>query len=146
MTVIVCSVSQGAMAADTMITNDGEKWGNIQKVRRAKDGSLIGMCGTVALMEQFFAWARGGRRKAPDKDLFKEGTCALILRPDRHLLVYEGPVPYECSDDFLVIGSGSAAAKGAWLAGATLEGCVKAAIAVSTLCGGDVTLLKLKGE
>lgn len=58
MTTVVASVSHGSIAADTRFTGEGAI-GNVKKIHRMPDGSIVGIAGDVMAAFSFLKWWAG---------------------------------------------------------------------------------------
>ena len=148
MTIVACSKKERKMIADTLLA-DGDcrvRSGYTDKIFRCSDGSLVGAAGDSDACWAFIKWAQAGRTDEYPTEALKESDKfeAVILTPAREILVYNSSkYPDPMIGDTFCIGAGSQFAMGALYAGASLEEAVKAAVALSTLCGGKLTTLIL---
>lgn len=149
MTIICASASEGVMGADTMLVDNRPgtrfKLGNTPKIVKAPDGVLAGAAGHSGMCSEFLRWVEEGRGWEIPGRWFTEktGIEALLLLPDRTMLYYASPRPDKLLDDFTAIGVGAPLAQAArYMKGSVLD-CVKAAMHVSTECGGEATILRL---
>ncbi len=103
MTVIVASASEGVMIADTLLVDSEQNVivGHAAKIVKASSGILAGAWGNAAECSGLLYWVKRGCRGLPNKDLFKDNTGVMLLKPDRTIWVYEGPVPDQYLDDFV---------------------------------------------
>ena len=143
MTIIVADRRNRLMAADTLVTEDDLKVYHTAKIFRCADGALVGAAGENDACFAFLDWAVNGRKGKPTRQSFK-GMTGMVLEPSGRLLRFEGhPRPDELLDAATACGSGREVAMGALHVGASAEAAVRAAIALSAHCGGDVTVLAL---
>lgn len=130
------------MAGDGLVTeNDHICMTDYQKVRRLKDGSLVGLSGDAYNWQAFGDWLDTGGEGEPPK---VEGTFScLVLHPDGQLLSYDQhgrsfPEAAPCA-----IGSGTRFAL-AWMdAGHSAADAVEYACKRDIYSGGKITVLEL---
>lgn len=111
----------GVMAGDTAMMDRGTYCGQYQKVCRADDGKLLGVCGCLGTVADLRDWFMAGAEGDPPafKDEDSEGLLvhptgrAEWIGPKQKRLDIEGP--------FHAIGSGFRVAMGAMAAGADAE-------------------------
>lgn len=128
----------GVVAADTLITAGHTRCGYAAKIMR--HGRLIlGFCGKKSNFEAFRDWVAAGM---PGR-FASEGGNVFIAPPTGPAIVWgDGNTPWRETEDCWALGSGDDLAMGAMLAGATAEDAVRAAIAVDTGSGGEITVLR----
>lgn len=132
-----------SMAGDSLVTGNGIIHSrSFPKVRRLKDGTIAGFCGTVYGVTTAIAFLEGGVETLSLGDDFE----AILLRPDGACEAmngnghrYEQSVP-------CVAGSGGAAALAAMIAGKLPEEAVAIACQVDMASGGAITVEHLKPE
>lgn len=118
--------------ANSVIRSDRE-----QKIRRLKDGRIVGFSGTAAAARTYLNWLEDGG-EMPKVD---DGFSALVLSMD-------GTVQVHCNDEMpddadlpAVLGSGGLLALGAMLAGASPEQAVAIAAQRDPFTGGEIRVL-----
>ena len=136
MTTIACDGT--CIAGDGLITSNGaihER--NCQKVFRLKDGSVVGMTGSVFTFGDAIAFLDG------DKDALAagDGFEALILKPTGDVLCMDGkgrtyPQPAPCAT-----GSGAPFALAAMKCGQSARQAVEVAAHFCTITGGTITVI-----
>jgi hypothetical protein len=147
MTIIVADASVGLMAADTLVTEQDLKSYRTVKIFRCEDGSIAGAAGLGTAGLAFLEWAIAGRKRLISAAKLTGLDGALILQPDGKILRFDShPKPDVVIGDFAAVGCGRDVALGARHAGASAEGCVRAAIDLVTHCGGEVTVIHLEGK
>jgi len=146
----------GIMAADRRVTRSGYVIGmktKIEKVGRL----LIGGTGSVAVIDSFMAWVRGGcnggcppmgLKSATDDEY--SGTGCIIMPNGRAVLFHEGghEVREGLQDrhgrgSFFAFGSGVDHALSAMWMGASAEEAVRAASAFDTGTGNGIDTIRL---
>ena len=144
MTTIVATKS--AMACDSQLTNGKMRDGNVKKMWRLIDGSLLGVCGDWEQCLDFVRVLRYHSRHPSAIDLDQTWKSVEALRCDgKNIWSYEGNLkPYKLRDPWASLGTGADVAKGALLMGATPLQAVQCAKKVDTRTGGRVTQLKVK--
>jgi len=132
------------MAADTLVTEDDLKSYHAVKIFRCSDGSIAGAAGNNEASHAFLEWAMAGRKVGISAAKLSGLDGGLILQPEGQILLFSAhPRPDVVVGGFAAVGCGRDVALGARHAGASAENCVKAAIDLVTLCGGEVTVLHL---
>lgn len=159
MTIIV--YQNGIIAADTQTTDKGLAVSNHAKIARNRNKDLAGAAGSVEWCARFLKWFSEGENGPPPVILDsrnKEGNHdeAFIVRnrsSRRWCLCLESdsetPYVLHFREQFgygYAIGSGSAIACGAMIAGADPVAAVKAAIAMDNSCGGSVVTMGHESE
>lgn len=138
MTTIVADAKAGVMASDSNWFDEAEK-GHCRKVYRV-GGCLIGFAGTYKDITAARRWFEAGRQgRAPTGDV-----AALILTPGR--IETWRPADgfmHEQSRQF-AIGSGSACARAAMMAGADCAKAIRIACKIDPKSGGRVRVYKLE--
>jgi 20S proteasome alpha/beta subunit len=122
------------MAADTLITGDGLIHGTISKLARAKNGSIIGLCGSAFDLESFIEWYDGDRQQHWSAS---DGTEALVLSPDGIIRCFNHVGRSFICTAPQAIGSGAAVAYGALAMGASPNQAVQVAIKYDMRTGGN---------
>jgi ATP-dependent protease HslVU (ClpYQ) peptidase subunit len=128
-----------SMAGDSLVTMGSDVVGYTPKVRKLKDGRIVGCAGELAQIQMFVRWLESPADDKPELEDF----AALILNLD-------GTVDYMDKRlepvRFIVpnaIGSGEGMAQGAMLAGKSPEEAVAIAAMRDTCTGGEITVLSL---
>ena len=135
MTTVVCNTHE--MACDSYLT-DGNTIQSVRKVFRKK-GHVVGIAGDYAACMEFISWwLRGG---GEEYNGTMDEVDVLILTTKGKILHYSScSKPFELTDPFAAIGSGSAAAMGAMHMGATPAQAVLAASKVDVNTGGKISI------
>jgi hypothetical protein len=143
MTVIVASAHERVMVSDTQVTGSGSDIPyHAAKTVRCKDGAIAGAAGETVPCINFLTWAKNGR-KGPKPPGIKK-VSGLVLTKKGEVLIYDGSHLADLVlGGFAAVGGGAQIAQGAHHAGAAAAQCVEAAIAWSTLCGGQAIIEKL---
>lgn len=121
---------------------------------------LVGVCGRARAISTFVTWLQ----KMTDYHIVNQevgalvdlvpptledddGWTALVVTPNKQVLMYEGNTPIEMGVDVpMSIGSGSVFALAAMDAGANAEEAVKVAMKRDVFSGGTVTVVQLEEE
>lgn len=113
-----------------------------RKVRRLRDGSVVGVTGNPAPASPVIEWIEAGGGMSPPST----GNCCVVhLRLDGSLRVYEdGGWEDENPDRFMAWGSGWQIATTAMHYGATAEEAVRMAVKLDIYSGGKITFMALK--
>jgi ATP-dependent protease HslVU (ClpYQ) peptidase subunit len=132
-----------AMAADgRSCIADRVSGAHVQKMRRLKDGSVLGLAGNLADLEQMVDWFNGGEQGRKPK--IDSQSDAIRLMPDGRLLHYTNALLPSPIDPPFAIGSGADFAIGAMDEGAPPKRAVERAIVRDPFSGGKITVLALK--
>lgn len=140
MTTIACDGR--SMASDGMVTeNDHICRLDFPKVRRLKDGRIVGMSGDAYAWQPFMDWLETGEGTPPVAD---DGLSCLVLNLDGSLCSYDkhGNVFPEVAP--VAIGSGTRFALAAMDFGKNAEDAVNYACTRDVYSGGLVTVLALE--
>ena len=138
MTTIVAT--KDTMACDSQITSGKMRDGNVKKMWRLRDGSLVGVCGD---WENCLDFIRALKAGLESDEGWKDVDAIRI--DGKNIWCYDGNLkPYKLRDPWATLGSGADVAKGALLMGATAREAVWAAKQVDTRTGGRITQLKIK--
>jgi 20S proteasome alpha/beta subunit len=131
----------GIMAADSSVWEEGTLSHKMKKLHRLKDGSVVGIFGTVSSCINLIEYLKDNKKKPKSMN----GAGAIIAFPDGRLLSCEGStvVPIEKAR-YLAAGSGMSVALGALHQGATAIQAVKAAIAHDASSRGPVKSMRIK--
>lgn len=121
---------------------------------------LVGICGRARAISTFVSWLQ----KMTDYHIVNQevgdlvdlvppvledddGYTALVVTPNRQVLMYEGNTPIDMGNDIsMSVGSGSAFALAAMKAGASAEEAVKIACELDVYSGGEITVVKFEDE
>lgn len=114
---------------DTIVSTQG------QKLRRLSDGSVIGVAGEMATLDQYAAWMEGGRLLPPDVE---KGTEALVLGVAGSVSWLDHRGRFLPAPSRAAIGSGKAYALAAMDAGAGALHAVAIACGRDPWCGGQM--------
>lgn len=142
MTVVVADARSGKMVSDSRVTLD-EIWIEAAKIYKHK-GELLATAGNVRQGDEWLDWYKAGKKGEPPKKL--DDFQALVLRKDGVYVLQGDTNEILVERCFHAIGSGSAAALGAMLQGATCEEAVTIACLVDYQCGGTIRVESLKKE
>ena len=96
------------LAADKMGDAGGMRI-TVTKIRRAKDGSLLGGAGTAAFCLEMFDWIEAGAApdKLPKNQETDDWSCIIRIMPSGKILRYDKcAVPLVLEDGRTAIGSG----------------------------------------
>lgn len=145
MTVIVWR--NGIMAADTLsYIHNGEcrMPGEVQKIWRLANGSLLGHAGVRRQAHALMRWVEEGEKGEPPDT--GEVTAILAERGGR-LRLFDGKSERDHDDvPFYAIGSGAQVALGALYQGATAIQAAQIACLVSPYCGGNIRFERIGGD
>lgn len=132
----------GILAADSLITQDGNRCGFAKKIAQGPSGLLGATAGSLGDNALFLSWVE--KDCEGDSPPFGDNFDALIVFPDRRT-VYVARTGVFCEFDapFCALGSGSAVCLGAMEAGAGAQQAVEAAVKHEIGCGGPVEVLRL---
>lgn len=121
---------------------------------------LVGVCGRARAISTFVTWLQ----KMTDYHIVNQevgalvdlvpptledddGWTALVVTPNKQVLMYEGNTPIDMGTDIpMSIGSGSVFALAAMDAGANAEEAVKVAMKRDVYSGGTITIVQLEDE
>lgn len=132
----------GIMAADSLIWMDDTATHSGRKLRRLRDGSLVGFAGSVAESVLVMDWLDGGgdQQAAPrirDAEFLLVKPSGAVFKIERELVLLRAEGRYHA------IGAGQRFALGAMFAGADAATAVRAAIKHGSGNGGRVRKLRL---
>jgi hypothetical protein len=132
----------GTLAADSRTTTGGTiDPGYAVKVRRLRDGRLVGFTGHTAQASSFVRWLEAG---ATDEQPTLSDSRVVVVTPTGAVSVFEDASFYEAEgSDFYAWGSGAAPALGALYVGADAAQAVEAASRVDPGTGGAVQVVSL---
>jgi len=128
------------MAADTLVTCQGQLLAKRPKVHRLKDGRIVGASGPSTCCQKLVRWLEEGG----EQPSLSDDVAAIILNPDGTIdwidckfeLMKGCIVPY-------ALGCGDDIALGAMLAGATPEEAVKITASRRLDIGDEATVISL---
>lgn len=149
---IICSDGRMSLGA-TIIKDDTVKVFNI-------NNHLVGVCGAARAISTFVGWLQKHTdyRMVSEQvgdlvDLIppvleqSEDYTALVVTPDKQVLLYEGGVPIDMGIDVhMSIGSGGDFALAAMDSGLSAEEAVKVAMKRDVYSGGTITVVSLEEE
>jgi hypothetical protein len=119
------------------------------KLRRGRNGTLIGMVGDAGQSEYYAAWFDSLRADPElfNKDLMGEGGL-LVIYPNKEIWYYDGtsPVGYRLTSEHAAAGSGMSAALVAMACGKTAIEAVELAARFNNTCGDGVDYLRFDEE
>lgn len=124
-------------------------WGNVgHQITKLyiRDGMAYGGSGDAPLCESLLAWFRDGasEKEYPSPNNDKEDACLLVVKPGGAFFYFAGGVsPVLIEDTPVVLGSGREPALGAMHAGANAIEAVRAANAVSDVCGMGINYIDM---
>lgn len=129
------------MAGDGLVTSNGTIFGTkCVKVRKLKDGRIVGISGVAYTFDPFCEWLeRGGDLPTLDEGAFE----ALVLGVDGSCRSYDHTGRHLAEELPTATGSGREIALGAMAVGASPEEAVKAACERDTGTGGLITVVSL---
>lgn len=137
----VIAFRSGVLAADTLALNGAKT--RQSKLRRLKDGRLVGFAGVFVDAIEYVKYLDGERDDMPEW-MDNGGCSALIVTREGVVEHYEdGKGPIIIQEEFAAIGSGAQFAYGAMHMGATAEQAVEAAIKWASGCGGEVEMMRV---
>lgn len=131
------------LAADRRMTL-GDMIGETCKLKRAKDGALLGMSGTLVTATRMIAWYEDQTQTFPD---IPDGESAdlLVVKPSGDVVGYFGDsIPIPVYSPFFALGSGAEAALAAMHCDATATEAVEIVSRVNASCGNGVDYLRLQ--
>lgn len=129
------------LAADKRSTLCGTR-SRVTKIRRGKDGTLVGVAGTSALAEDIFAWLLDGAERPPEQS--ENGFCSVIeITPEGRIFKHERVGRYEIEDGFFAIGSGAAFALASMACGRSAIEAVEVATMFDTATGDGINAYEL---
>jgi len=145
MTTIAYDRATRTMAADTQCSAGARKL-RTHKVRRLKDGGLIGSCGSMVDILKIHRWAEAGFPEKGRPDLGDDADFeSLIVNGDGGVfLLDEALEPMEFSDEFLAIGSGGPYATAAMACGKTVTEAVELAARFDPATSAPVELFHVE--
>lgn len=140
MTTIFADAKKGVMVCDSKCSADGI-WYPMTKVHRL-EAELLGIAGNVKEGYAWLRWYRNGKKGARPK---LESFAALILRSGELFDVSPDGLEMKIERGFHGVGSGSACAIAAFMAGADAKKAVEIACQIDNHSGGQIHVHSLKG-
>lgn len=149
MSVVIYDAKNQIMAADSRAYGgDSHPMGHKMKIHRLRNGSLLGMTSSrPGVPEEFKAWLERGAAM-DDWGPSDINLDAILVTPAGEIYLYSdsyyrvGPLV----GDVFTVGSGRKYALGAFKAGADALQAVQVAIDCDTMCGGEITMIKLHAD
>lgn len=132
----VVAYRNGIIAADTLMTTEGLKVGNVRKVVKTSDGCLAGVAGTIDYCAEFLAWAQTDREYPAPK--YNKDSEAILIDASGKIHYYCGKQHIVILDAYMAIGCGAPYALAAMYVGADAKDAVDAAMHLHTNCGGRI--------
>lgn len=130
----------GVLAADTQVNSgNGNRAGRIRKIGRTADGHLWAYTGSTEHQAACATWAEMREGDPPAIE-----GCFILIDPTGRHREWWGKGWIAAEDPQAAWGSGERVARGAMFVGASAQEAVRAAIAIDTDSGGDVTVLRLE--
>ncbi|MDR6818493.1 20S proteasome alpha/beta subunit [Neorhizobium sp. 2083] len=134
------AIRDGVMAADTRaMVNGWKQLHSVQKIFRARDGSICAVTGDLARGTKAIENLIEG---LPVPDLGDE--TRLIHLTKGGLFIYEGSGRFEIDCEFTAFGSGAIAAQAAMVMGADARKAVETAAMFDESTGGDIMVMELE--
>lgn len=136
------------LAADRRL-NGGTGYQNasVTKIKRLPSGALLGCCGGMSFCQAIFAWMEAGADPdLVDKTWFEHeemSAQAILILPDKTILLYEHVIPIPIESPFYAIGSGGSYATAAMHLGQNASKAVEIACMYDSECGNGVDVLEL---
>lgn len=146
MTTIAYDRATRTMAADTQCSAGARKF-RTHKVRRLKDGGLVGSCGSLSDILKVHRWAESGF-SAKDRPDFGDNEAefeSLVVRGDGATFILDENLELmQFEDDFLAIGSGGTYATAAMACGKSVVEAVELAARFDPGTGGPVDVFHVE--
>jgi hypothetical protein len=134
-----------AMAADKRANVSGSRI-TVSKIRRGRDGNLVGIAGSMALFEDIFAWLCEGEKR-PEAQGEKGDWCEVLeVTAEGRVFRHERLGRFEVQDKQYAVGSGSDFARAAMACGMSAAEAVKLAARFDTATGDGVESMPLREE
>lgn len=133
----------GVLASDTLAVYGGNarESSAAQKIMRGRDGSLYAVTGDFGVVHAYAS--KLARGEIPDP-LPKDCGRVIHVAKSGKITVHESGGKYPLGTKVFAYGSGSDAARGAMLMGATSARAVRVASKIDVFTGGNIRTLKLK--
>jgi len=142
MTTIAVNAHTGEMAYDDGWSDEDVR-GAMKKVFRI-DGDLYGFAGTVGMMRKFREWVKDGMAEGESPKLRGEdNVIIMVLRGKKVYTWTETDGLCEEENKLFAIGTGACAARGAFLAGASIRKAVDIACQIDAQSSGRTRVMKL---
>lgn len=106
-------------------------------------GGWAGYAGTVSVAVELIKWLRSGKRRKKKEFARKDEASVLIAKRSGLWLLDQEYLLLELAEPYFAIGSGSVAARAAFMAGADAASAVEIAIALDPKSDGPVTSVAL---
>lgn len=130
----------GILASDSRCTQSDTVVGNVTKIHKIDDNTLIGFCGRTAQAFKFIEWYKDGKKKEDaQSDDDSDFTALVIIKGVVYR--YDGYNPQIIKSKFHSIGSGFMVALGAMEAGASAIEAIKIAKKYDIYTGGKIQTL-----
>jgi ATP-dependent HslUV protease subunit HslV len=142
----IIAYKNGIMAADSAVWTGYIYGGEITKIIKTPNGSLVGASGNHAICSKFRAWALLENEETPWEG--GDSFYGVIVKKDGTIMMYydKNGIGEICYEDSHAIGCGYEIALGAMDAGATAIRAVEIAIKRHAYCSGKIVILKLEGN
>lgn len=127
----------GILASDSRCTQNDTVVGNVTKIHKIDNNTIIGFCGRTAQAFKFIEWYKSGRKKEDALSDDDSDFVALVI-VDGVVYRYDGYNPQLIKHKFHAIGSGFNIALGAMEAGASAIEAIKIAKKYDIYTGGKV--------
>lgn len=131
------AATRKALAGDCMVSVESKSiWYPARKIRKLKDGSIVGACGDGGDCTRLMDWAENNfsEKKKPKfqtvAGMEDEAILLLLNKEGIHMMATSDPYPELIAKDFYAIGSGGKAAHAALYAGKTLAEAMEIAHAI----------------
>ena len=130
----------GVLAADSRAGSNGWIYPYAsEKLHRLPDGTVVGLCGTLAEATKFVQWLKAG--ESGDEPPLAESTI-IRLRKDGSLTIYEAGASFDIKTEFGAWGSGGPVANAAMYMGADAAKAVEIASLLDDATGGKIVTMK----
>lgn len=129
------------MAADTLLAASNVRDGAFTKIVKRKDGALCGCAGAAAKAYGFHKWFLAGEKRE-HPCIGEEGFNALVVRPDKQLMLYDQVGRFEFKSKYTAIGTGFEIALGAMAVGGSAADAVSAAMEHDSNTGGSIQVME----
>lgn len=140
----IVAYKDGVMAADTAFWCGPVIEGHATKIRRLKNGALVGCSGDGTIYQWFFDWIENHGAKSDREKPDAGGFGALVVTPDGEVIRYgENCLPITLTGPFFAMGAGATFAMGAMAAGASAEEAVRLTIENTDTAAGNIQVERL---
>lgn len=138
----------GVLAADRAVTANGSRLYDVGKLSRRADGALIAVSGSAGEAGAMKRWLLDGAKGQAPAHRDKCSTEAVVVLPSGEIYEWDsgvmiGPIVPAAGRDFFAWGSGSMAALGAMLMGASAKKAVEVASQIDVYTSAGVDCLSL---